>query len=51
MLKNIFVPKKDKVTGDWGELHYYELHDLCFAPDIIRVTVVKGDELERERGM
>jgi hypothetical protein len=28
VLKMIFGPKRDEVTGEWGTLHNEELHDL-----------------------
>jgi hypothetical protein len=36
MLKRIFGPKRDEVTGEWGKLHNVELHNLYSSPDIIR---------------
>jgi hypothetical protein len=38
MLGNIFVPKKNEVTGDWRKLHDYDLRYFCFSPTIIQVT-------------
>jgi hypothetical protein len=37
MLRRIFGPKKDKVTGGWRRLHNEELHDLYSSPSIIRM--------------
>jgi hypothetical protein len=37
VLRKIFGPKRDEVTGDWRRLHNEELHDLYRAPNIIRV--------------
>ena len=37
VLRNIFGPKRDKVTGEWRRLHNEELLDLCLSPDIIQV--------------
>jgi hypothetical protein len=37
MLRRIFVPKRDEVTGEWRRLHYADLHVLYSSPDIIRV--------------
>jgi hypothetical protein len=37
MLRRIFGPKTDEMTGDWGKLHYEELHNLYSAPSIIRM--------------
>jgi hypothetical protein len=36
VLRRIFGPKKDEVTGDWKKLHSEELHNLYSYPDIIR---------------
>jgi hypothetical protein len=37
VLRRIFGPKRDEVTGSWRKLHYKELHDLCSSPSIIRM--------------
>jgi hypothetical protein len=37
MLKRIFGPKRDEVTGEWRKLHNEELHDLYSSPSIIRM--------------
>jgi len=29
VLRKIFGPKRDEVTGEWRKLHNKELHDLC----------------------
>jgi hypothetical protein len=36
VLKGIFGPKRDEVTGDWRKLHSGELHNLYSSRDIIR---------------
>jgi hypothetical protein len=38
VLRRIFRPKRDKMTGSWRKLHSEELHNLFSAPDIVRVT-------------
>jgi hypothetical protein len=38
VLRRIFGPKRDKVTGEWRKLHNEELHDLYSSPSIIRIT-------------
>jgi hypothetical protein len=36
VLRRIFVPKRDEVTGEWRKFHNEELHNLYSSPDIIR---------------
>jgi hypothetical protein len=36
VLRRIFGPKSDEVTGEWRKLHNEELHNLYSSPDIIR---------------
>jgi hypothetical protein len=36
VLRRIFRPKKDEVTGEWIKLHN-ELHDLYSSPSVIRI--------------
>jgi hypothetical protein len=36
VLRGIFRPKMDEVTGEWRKLHHGELHNLYLSPDIIR---------------
>jgi hypothetical protein len=37
VLRRIFRPKRDEVTGDWRKQHNEELHNLYSSPNIIRV--------------
>jgi len=37
VLRRIFGPKTDEVTGEWRKLHNEELNDLGSAPRIVRV--------------
>jgi hypothetical protein len=39
VLRRIFGPKSDEVTGEWRRLHNVELHDLSSLPNIIRVII------------
>jgi hypothetical protein len=36
VLRRIFGPKGDEVTGEWGKLYNEELHILYFSPNTIR---------------
>ena len=37
MLRVIFGPKRDEVTGEWRKLHIEELNDLYCSPNIVRL--------------
>jgi hypothetical protein len=37
VLRKIFGPKRDEVTGEWRKLHNQELRDLYSSPSIIRI--------------
>jgi hypothetical protein len=37
MLRRIFGPKRDEVTGEWRKLHHEELNDLHSLPNHVRV--------------
>jgi hypothetical protein len=37
VLRRIFGPRRDEVTGGWRKLHNEELHNLYFSPNIIRM--------------
>jgi hypothetical protein len=37
VLGRIFGTKREKVTGDWKELHNEELHNLYSSPNLIRM--------------
>jgi hypothetical protein len=34
VLRKISGPKRGEVTVEWRRLHYEELYDLCFSPNI-----------------
>jgi hypothetical protein len=36
VLRRMFGPKRNEVTGEWRKLHIGELHNLYSSPDIIR---------------
>ena len=37
VLRRIFGPRKDEVTGEWRRLHNEELNDLYSSPNVVRV--------------
>jgi hypothetical protein len=37
VLRRIFGPRRDEVTGDWRQLHKEELNDLYSLPNLVRV--------------
>jgi hypothetical protein len=38
VLRRLFGPKRDEVTGEWRKLHNEELRDFYFLPNILRVV-------------
>jgi hypothetical protein len=42
VLRRIFGPKRDEVTGGWRKLHNEELHKLYSSPSIIRMIKSKS---------
>ena len=38
VLRKVFGPKRDEVTGEWRKLHNEELSDLYSLPNIVRVV-------------
>jgi hypothetical protein len=41
VLRRIFGPRRDEVTGEWRRLHNEELNDLYCSPDIVRVIKLR----------
>ena len=37
VVRRIFGPMRDEVTGDWRKLHNEEVNDLYCSPNIVRV--------------
>jgi hypothetical protein len=46
VLRRIFGPKRDEVTGGWRKLHNEDLHNLYSSPSIIRM--IKSRRMRRE---
>jgi hypothetical protein len=38
VLRRVFGPKRDGVTGEWRKLHNEELNDLYSLPNIVQVV-------------
>jgi hypothetical protein len=38
VLRRVFGPKRDEVTGKWRKLHNEELNDVYSLPNIVRVV-------------
>jgi hypothetical protein len=38
VLRKVFGPKRDEVTGKWRKLHSEELNDLYTLPNVVRVV-------------
>jgi hypothetical protein len=45
VLRRIFGPKRDEVTGEWRQLHNEELSDFYSSPSIIRI--IKSRRMRR----
>jgi hypothetical protein len=42
LLRRVFGPKRDEVTGEWRKMHNGELHNLYLSPDIVRQIKSRG---------
>jgi len=42
VLRKVFGPKRDEVTGEWRKLHNEELNDVYSLPNIVRVVKSRG---------
>jgi hypothetical protein len=45
VLRRIFGPRRDEVTGEWRRLHNEELNDLCSSHNTVRV--IKSRRMRR----
>jgi hypothetical protein len=44
VLRRIFGPNRDEVTGEWRKLHNEELNDLYCSPNNVRVMKSRMNE-------
>jgi hypothetical protein len=51
VLRRVFGPKRDEVTGEWRKLHYEELNDLYSLSKISVSAKIKKNEMGQARGM
>jgi hypothetical protein len=47
VLRKIFGPMRDEMTGEWRKLHNEELRDLYSSPSIIRMIKSRTIEMGR----
>ena len=45
VLRKIFGPKRDEVTGEWRRLHIENLHDLYSSCNFIRMIESRRNEM------
>jgi hypothetical protein len=45
VLRRIFGPKRDEVTGEWRQLHKEELNDLYFSPNFCSIEKIEKIEM------
>jgi hypothetical protein len=46
VLRRVFGPKRDEVTGEWRKLHNEELNDLYSLPNIVRVVKSRKNKMD-----
>jgi hypothetical protein len=45
VLRSIFGPKRDEVTGEWRKLHNEGLSDLYSSPTIVLVIKIEKNDM------
>ena len=50
VLRRVFGPKREEVTGEWRKLYNDELNDLYSLPNIVRVVKFETNEMGRACG-
>ena len=47
VLRGVFGPTRDEVTGEWRKLHIEEINDLYCPPNIIWVKEEQTNEMHK----
>jgi hypothetical protein len=47
VLRRVFGPNRDELTGKWRKLHNEELNDMYSLPNIVRVVKSRSHEMGR----
>ena len=42
MLRRIFGPKRNEVTGEWRKVHNEELNDMYSSPNVVQMIKGRG---------
>ena len=45
VLRRVFGPKRNEVTGEWRKLHNEELSDLYSLPNVVRGGKIEKNEM------
>jgi hypothetical protein len=45
LVRNIFGPERDEITGNWRKVHIEELHDLYSSTGIIWGDQIKKNDM------
>ena len=50
VLRRMFGPREEEVTGEWRRMHSEELNDLYSSPNIVRMIKMEKNEMGWVRG-
>jgi len=46
VLRRIFGPKREEITGEWRKLHNEELNNLYSSPNTLIILVIKSRRMK-----